>query len=220
MVAHHKWAPIGAAHFIEMVKAKYFDTTVPLMRCRKGFVCQFGINSDPTVTQKFRSSLNDDPNWLPEGKEFRENDRGVLRFAKGYLAYAGGGTNTRGHQFIVSLGANGPLAGGSPWEVPWGEIVGAESFETLSKIYTGYGEDGPGQGTLGERGMDEALRKEFPLIDYINTCVVIDEQEIDGNDESGEPLPQIPVAVGPSKTTTKAKTKGKIVKIRTHRQNA
>jgi len=210
MVAHHKWAPIGAAHFIEMVKAKYFDTTVPLMRCMKGFLCQFGINSDPTVTKKFRGNLKDDPNWLPEGKEFRENDLGVMRFAKGYLAYAGGGKNTRGNQFILSLEANGPLAGGSPWEVPWGELVGEESFETLSKIYTGYGDDGPGQGKLGSRGMDEELKKEFPLIDYIDRCVVIDEQEIDGNRKwSRKTLSKISVAtILPSSSGTKEQPEG------------
>ena len=177
MVVHHKWAPIGAAHFMDMVKAKYFDSTVPFMRCIKGFLCQFGLNSDPAMSKKFNKSLQDDPNWLPEGPKHRQNERGVKRFAQGYLAYAGGGKNTRGNQLIVSLEANGPLAGGSPWEVPWGELVGKESFETLSKIYTGYGEDGPPQGKLGNRGMDEELTKKFPKIDYVNKCVLVHERE-------------------------------------------
>uniref|UniRef100_A0A7S4EPP0 PPIase cyclophilin-type domain-containing protein n=1 Tax=Pseudo-nitzschia australis TaxID=44445 RepID=A0A7S4EPP0_9STRA len=177
MVAHHKWAPIGAKHFIEMVTSKYFDSTVPMMRCIKGFLCQFGLNSDPKVTKKFNKSLKDDPNWLPEGPKFRTNADGVQRFAQGYLAYAGAGKNSRGNQLIVSLKANGPLAGGSPWEVPWGELVGKDSFVTLSKIYTGYGEDGPGQGPLQNRGMDEKLKEKFPDLDYINKCVLVDEME-------------------------------------------
>jgi len=172
---HHKWAPIGAAHFVSMVKDGYFDSTVPFMRCIKDFLCQFGINSDPTKNAKFNRNLKDDPNWLPEGPDFRKNDRGVKRFAKGYLAYAGGGPNTRGNQLIVSLKADGPLAGGSPWEVPWGELVGKDSFETLSKIYTGYDENGPPQGKLSNRGMDEEFKKEFPEIDYINNCMVVAE---------------------------------------------
>jgi cyclophilin family peptidyl-prolyl cis-trans isomerase len=177
MVVHHKWAPIGAAHFLDMVKSGYFDSTVPMMRCIKEFLCQFGLNGDPVVTKKFRGNLKDDPNWLPEGKKFRENKLGVKRFAKGYLAYAGGGQNTRGNQFIVALHNNGPLAGGSPWEVPWGELVGRESFKTLSKIYTGYGDDGPPQGKLGNQGMTKEMKKEFPKLDYINTCMVVDETE-------------------------------------------
>ncbi|VEU44941.1 unnamed protein product [Pseudo-nitzschia multistriata] len=177
MVAHHRWAPLGAKLFLEMVTSGYFDSTVPMMRCLKGFLCQFGLNSDPEVSKKFGGSIQDDPNWLPEGPNFRENKDGVMRFAKGYLAYAGGGKNTRGNQLIMSLEANGPLAGGSPWEVPWGELVGKESFVTLSKLYTGYGEDGPSQGKLHNRGMDEDMRKEFPKIDYINSCVLVDEME-------------------------------------------
>jgi len=114
---------------------------------------------------------------LPEGPKFRTNADGVQRFAQGYLAYAGAGKNSRGNQLIVSLKANGPLAGGSPWEVPWGELVGKDSFVTLSKIYTGYGEDGPGQGPLQNRGMDEKLKEKFPDLDYINKCVLVDEME-------------------------------------------
>ena len=79
----------------------------------------------------------------------------------------------------MSLTANGPLAGGSPWEVPWGELVGDESFETISKIYTGYGDNGPPQGKLANRGMDEELKEEFPELDYINNCVVVHEEEVD-----------------------------------------
>jgi cyclophilin family peptidyl-prolyl cis-trans isomerase len=176
IVAHHKWAPIGAAHFIDMVKGGYFDSGVPMMRCMKGFLCQFGLNNDPAVTRKNDENLKDDPNWLPEGPKYRENDNGVKRFARGYLAYAGAGSDTRGNQFIVSLKDNGPLAGGSPWEVPWGELVGEESFDTLATIYTGYDENGPSQGLLRKRGMDKEMREEFPKLDYIDSCKVIDEQ--------------------------------------------
>jgi hypothetical protein len=79
---------------MNMVTSQYFDSGVPMMRCMKDFLCQFGINSDPTVTKTFKSNIKDDPNWLPEGPEYRENADGVKRFAKGYLAYAGGGKNS------------------------------------------------------------------------------------------------------------------------------
>ncbi len=175
MVVHHKWAPIGAGRFLDMVKDKYFDSTVPLMRCIKGFLCQFGLNSDHTLTKKFEKSIPDDPNWLPEGPSHRQNDMGVKRFAQGYLAYAGGGKNSRNNQLIMSLKANSPLAGGSPWEVPWGELVGDPSFETLSKINTEYGDNGPPQGKLMGQGMTKEMKKDFPNIDYINKCVLVHE---------------------------------------------
>ena len=93
-LVHHSWAPLGAEHFMDMVTSQYFDSGVPMMRCMKDFLCQFGINSDPAVTKKFKSNIEDDPNWLPEGPKYRENSDGVKRFAKGYLAYAGGGKNS------------------------------------------------------------------------------------------------------------------------------
>ena len=175
IVVHHRWAPIGAEHFISMVQKGHFsaDSVVPLFRCLRGFLCQFGLSGNPKRNKR-EKVLVDDPNWLPEGPSHRHNEDGVSRFAQGYLAYAGGGKNSRGNQLIVALEPSGPLAGGSPWEVPWGELVGHESFATLSKIYTGYGENGPSQGQLNKRGVDDEMRKEFPKLDYVNQCQILD----------------------------------------------
>ena len=175
-LVHEKWAPNGAKRFLDMVRINYFESKVPLMRCIQNFICQFGLNTDPQLSRKYRPTLEDDPNWLPEGKDNRRNEQDVLRFARGYMAYAGGGKNSRNNQFIISLKDNPTLAGGSPWEVPWGEIVGAHSFETWSKIYTGYGEKGPPQGKLMNRGMDDEMKKEFPLLDYVTGCNILDER--------------------------------------------
>jgi hypothetical protein len=101
---------------------------------------------------------------------------GVKRFARGYFAYAGGGKDSRSNQLIVALNDNERLGGGSPWEVPWGEVVGEESFATLDKIYTGYGEKGPSQGRLSREGSSEAIAKEFPMLDYILSCDVVDSE--------------------------------------------
>jgi cyclophilin family peptidyl-prolyl cis-trans isomerase len=145
------------------------------MRCLRKFLCQFGLTADPEVTKPYGHSFDDDPNWLPEGPDFKQNKDGVQRFAKGYLAYAGAGPNSRGNQFIVSLTGVGPLAGGSPWEVPFSELVGAHSFTTLNKVYTGYGEQGPTQGRVSREGVTDKLRANFPKMDYINACEVVDE---------------------------------------------
>jgi peptidyl-prolyl cis-trans isomerase A (cyclophilin A) len=176
ILAHHRWAPLGAARFMDMVTSAYFDSGVPLMRCVKGFLCQFGLNANNTKKGEFQKSIEDDPNWLPEGPPGRTNEQGVKRFAQGYLAYAGAGNKTRSKQLIMSLKANERLAGGSPWEVPWGELVNPESFETLNKIYTGYGEKGPPQGQLGPKGMTNEMREQWPMLDYINSCSILDEQ--------------------------------------------
>ena len=79
-------------------------------------------------------------------------------------------------QLIVALDDNPRLAGGSPWEVPWGEVVGEESFHTLDNIYTGYDEKGPSQGRLRNEGSSEGIKKDFPNLDYILDCSVIDTE--------------------------------------------
>jgi hypothetical protein len=47
ILVHPAWAPIGATHFLDMVNTKYFSSKVALMRCVKGFLCQFGIAGKP-----------------------------------------------------------------------------------------------------------------------------------------------------------------------------
>lgn len=115
MVVRETWAPKGAARFLEMVTSRYLNSDIPLFRCIPNFLCQFGLSSDASLSKLFRESIPDDKNWLPEGPEHREKN-GVKRFAKGYVAYAGGGKNSRNKQLIVSLTNVGTLAGGSPWE--------------------------------------------------------------------------------------------------------
>lgn len=58
---------------------------------------------------------------------------GTKRFQKGYLAYAGAGKNSRGTQLIMAFQDNLYLGGGSPWEVPFAQVYGASSFETLGE---------------------------------------------------------------------------------------
>jgi len=179
IAVRHVWAPLGARNFLDMVQDEYFSTRVAFMRCVKNFLCQFGIAGDPAMTKKHRNSIQDDPNWLPEGPKHKTNEFGVKRFPRGYFAYAGSGKNSRGNQLIVALKDNPRLGGGSPWEVPFGEVVGAESYETLGKISTTYGDKGPGQGLLSREGSSENVAKNFPELDYMTSCIVIDEEIIE-----------------------------------------
>ena len=177
VLVHHAWAPHGARRFLDLVETHYFDTTIPLMRCVRNFLCQFGLNGIPAVMKPFKQSIPDDPNWLPEGPDHRQNqEHGVKRFQRGYLAYAGAGPQSRNLQLIVALRDNGHLAGGSPWEVPWGELVGTHSYETLDKIHTGYGEHGPKQGSLWKANALEQVRQLFPNLDYVQGCRVVDTE--------------------------------------------
>lgn len=173
ILVHHSWGRNGARRFLDLVEIHYFHARVPLMRCVDKFLCQFGLNGSNLMKQ-FRKTIPDDENWLPKGKEFRINADNVKRFQKGYFAYAGSGPNSRNLQFIVALNDNGPLGGGSPWEVPWGELVGEHSYRTLDKIYTGYGEKGPKQGTLWKANAIEYVESHFPKMDFIESCTIVD----------------------------------------------
>ena len=132
----------------------------------------------PAIQKKYekevlggKGGLKDDLQWLPAGPPGRVNDDGVKRFQKGYLAYAGAGKNSRGTQLILAFEDSAYLGGGSPWEVPWGKLFGAESYATLHSVYTGYGEK-VSQGKIRNRGM-EYLQAEFPLVDFIDSCSVM-----------------------------------------------
>jgi cyclophilin family peptidyl-prolyl cis-trans isomerase len=174
IAVHHAWAPNGARRFLQMVQDQYFNKNqVPLMRCVHGFLCQFGLAG--LASKAFKQTIPDDPNWLPEGPDHRQHGD-VKRFAQGYLAYAGAGKHSRNNQFIVALQPNGRLGGGSPWEVPWGEVVGRHSFETLSKIFTGYGEHGPKQGMLWKEEYLAYVQGDFPRLDSIQSCHVVDRK--------------------------------------------
>eukprot|EP00550_Attheya_septentrionalis_P002707 CAMPEP_0198291796 /NCGR_PEP_ID=MMETSP1449-20131203/9200_1 /TAXON_ID=420275 /ORGANISM="Attheya septentrionalis, Strain CCMP2084" /LENGTH=260 /DNA_ID=CAMNT_0043990479 /DNA_START=107 /DNA_END=886 /DNA_ORIENTATION=+ len=141
VLLHERWAPRGVARLLEMVASRYFQSGVPLFRCTDA--CQFGLSSDAKQTQQFNKRLEDDPMWLPPGPNYRQNSHGVRRYPRGYWTYAGSGNHSRTNQFVLTLKPNLFMGGGSPWEVPIGELVGAESFETLSQFYTGYREKGP-----------------------------------------------------------------------------
>ncbi|KAJ8600972.1 hypothetical protein CTAYLR_006309 [Chrysophaeum taylorii] len=167
IAVHPAWAPRGAQRFLKLVDDGHFDAGVPLFRCLRNFICQFGLGA-PSRNRRYRS-IPDDPQWLPPGPANRVID-GRKRFPKGYLAYAGAGPNSRNIQLILALADDGRLAGGSPWEVPWGQVVGPALTSTLPRIYTGYGDRGPRQAHLAARGVDAGLKTAFPRLDYITSC--------------------------------------------------
>jgi len=174
VAVHSNWAPIGAARFLDMVKEDFFSSRVALFRALKGFIVQFGLAGTPQVQHNFDSKgeLPDDPSWLPLGPAGGEKE-GVKRFQRGYLSFAGAGPNTRGTQMFITFEDDDWLGGESPWEVPFGRLVDEESYKSLSKIYTGYGES-PEQSEIMDRG-NEYLQNEFPLLDYIESCAIVKE---------------------------------------------
>ena len=213
VLLHEQWAPIGVSHLLGMLEGGYFDKEIPLFRCTDA--CQFGLSSDPNLTKTFAKSIPDDPLWLPTGPDHQFSSSGantngttttveqIKRYPKGVWTHAGSGTNSRGTQFVLTLKPNKFMGGGSPWEVPLGEVVevgGGEKVPpsnqnqnrnhnhnhneqedskfvvdvSLPDIYTGYGGKGPGQGLLRREGASESVRKDWPLLDYVLRCSIVD----------------------------------------------
>lgn len=75
LAVHSDWSPIGAAHFIELVKLGFYDGA-PWFRVLDGFVAQCGIAADPALNEEWgEKTIQDDP--VVEG-----NKRGYLAFGK------------------------------------------------------------------------------------------------------------------------------------------
>jgi cyclophilin family peptidyl-prolyl cis-trans isomerase len=174
LLLHEAWAPIGVQRLLDMVSSGYFATQIPLFRCTDA--CQFGLSGNPQATQKFDTRLNDDPPWLPPGKDYRQNEQGVSRYPRGFLTFAGAGPHSRSNQLVLTLKPNRFMGGGSPWEVPLGEVVG--SSHVLDLFYTGYGEKGPSQALLRREGTSQRVQKEWPLMDYILDCQIVDQVQL------------------------------------------
>jgi peptidyl-prolyl cis-trans isomerase A (cyclophilin A) len=174
ILVHHAWAPHGAQRFLDMVRAGYFSRKVPLMRCVDDWLCQFGLAG--LASEDWTLKIPDDPQWMTAAATAdgvrNSNQTSRLHFPRGYFGYTGYGPRTRGRQFFVALSDHNEF-GKELWEVPWGELVGAHSFETLRHLYTGYGEDGPDQNRMIQAGAHEYLLQDFPDLDYITSCHVV-----------------------------------------------
>ena len=72
---HEDWAPIGAAHFIELVEDGYYDGA-PWFRVIEGFVAQCGMAADPEMTNKWQGQcISDEP-------VIKGNERGTVTYGK------------------------------------------------------------------------------------------------------------------------------------------
>lgn len=143
-------APVGADRFYNLVKAKYFDGA-RFFRVIPGFMAQFGIAADPSVTKVWDVPIEDDPVKT-------SNVRGAVTFAQTSQP------NSRTTQLFINFGDNSRLD--SQRFAPFGKVI--SGMDIVDQIYSGYGEM-PGQGQIESEG-NSYLEKEFPRLDYIKTA--------------------------------------------------
>lgn len=164
---HPEWAPIGAAHFKELVEAKFYDDC-RFFRVLEGFMCQVGMNGDPKVQAKWgEATIKDEP-------VKKSNKRGFVTYAKPPFP------NGRSTQFFVNYGDNSRLDGDG--FSPFALVV--RGMPVLDSLYGGYGEgapkgNGPSQDGIKAQG-NAYLNKEFPKLDYIKKATIITKAEFEG----------------------------------------
>jgi len=143
-------APVGADRFYDLVKSGYFDDA-GFFRVVPGFVVQFGLAADPSLTSQWKNmKLHDDP-------VRKTNARGTLTFATA-------GANTRTTQLFVNLGDNANLD--RMGFAPFGRVI--QGLDVFDRINSEYGEE-PDQGMITSRGNDY-LHSTFPRLDYIKSA--------------------------------------------------
>ena len=152
-------SPNGADRFYNLVRSGYFKD-IALFRVIPGFMCQFGIHGDPSVSAKWREAA------IPDDPVKGSNTRGAITFATG-------GPNTRTTQLFINLGNNIRLDGMG--FSPFGKVT--EGMDVVEKINSEYGEGAPdGRGPNQSRVQREGnayLKKDFPNLDYIKSVTIV-----------------------------------------------
>jgi len=144
---HRDWAPLGADRLYNLVKAGYYDDS-RIYRVISGFMAQFGVNSDPYVSQAWKSQyIVDDP-------VTQSNSRGRIAFAKC-------GKHTRTTEIFISYRDNSALD--EQAFAPIGEVV--EGMDVVDAFYADYG-DGPPRGEGPYQAMARARGNEYFDADF------------------------------------------------------
>ena len=148
------WAPNGADHFYNLVRAGFF-TDAAFFRVIPGFMAQFGISARPEVSRIWaNSNIQDDP-----VKE--SNKRGMVTFAQTSAR------NSRSTQLFINYGDNSRLD--ADRFAPFGEVT--KGMEVVDKINSEY-QERPDQGAITNQGK-AYLDKAFPRLDRIISATIV-----------------------------------------------
>jgi peptidyl-prolyl cis-trans isomerase A (cyclophilin A) len=163
--SYRRWSPRGADRFYTLVRVGFFNDSVAFHRTINKFVAQFGIHGDTAITRA----------W--DGKTFPDDTVRTTN-ARGTIAFARGGPNTRNTQLFFSTVDNARLdtlnGFGFP---PIGKIVsGLAVLDSLNWEYSGTrgGQTfpGPSQDSIRRQGNAYLVRR-FPRLDYILSARVL-----------------------------------------------
>jgi cyclophilin family peptidyl-prolyl cis-trans isomerase len=148
-------APHGVDRLHELVTIGYFSG-VRFFRMVPGFIVQFGIHGDPEVNAAWsRATIPDDPMRL--------------RNARGTIAFAAAGPNTRATQLFISTGDNERALDGQRLFAPLGRVT--DGMEVVDSLYSEYGEE-PNPSRILRQGTTY-LQRWFPGLDSIVSATIV-----------------------------------------------
>jgi peptidyl-prolyl cis-trans isomerase A (cyclophilin A) len=152
------WAPNGADRFYNLVKNGFYND-VRFFRVISGFMVQFGISGNPSLSAKWREAN------IPDDKVTQSNKRG-------YITFATAGPNTRTSQVFINFNDNSQLD--QLGFAPFGRVI--SGMDVVDKLNPEYGEGaprgrGPDQGRMQREG-NAYLAKDFARLDYVKKATI------------------------------------------------
>jgi len=153
LTVHNDWAPIGAAHFLELVNAKFYDGA-PWFRVKEGFVAQCGISADPALNKEWgEKTIDDEP--VKQG-----NQAWYVAFGKTGLP------NSRSTHIFINLGDNTRWLDAQDFAC-FAQVT--EGIDVVQKLYRCEYDDQEG---LAADGGLAAFKQMYPNADYIAKAYV------------------------------------------------
>jgi len=151
------WSPLGADRFYNLVNHHYFDGA-RFFRVLPGFVAQFGLSANPSVTAAWeKATIKDDPHS-------QSNKRGTLVFATA-------GPNTRTTQLFINFKDNGPSLDSQGF-TPFGAVDG-NGMNVVEMLYDQYGEAAGMDQENISKGGEKYLAQHWPKLDTIKSTTLI-----------------------------------------------
>lgn len=157
--AHRAWSPWGVDRFYYLVRRNFYDDT-RFFRVIKGFVVQFGMSGDPTISSVWKWR------YMPDDTVAHQSN------LRGRVSFGSLGPNTRTTQLFIDYRDNLNL---DRDYAPIGQVV--EGMNVLDSLWSGDA-NAPQRGIAADQDSIVArgnayLTKEFPKLDYIKTARLV-----------------------------------------------
>ena len=153
MEVHSAWSPIGSEHFLDLVKAGFYDGA-PWFRVLDGFVAQCGVSADPAMNEKYsNATIKDEPVVVG-------NKRGFVAFGKSSMP------NSRSTHIFINFGDN-TMSLNPQGFACFAQVV--EGMDVADGLFRCEFRD---QGGLGRQGGIDAFKQMYPDADFITKAYI------------------------------------------------